>query len=394
MSAEYRPLIEKAVLDEAAFIRATFTGLVPTAEEPWKKVTLRTVEIRGVPHVQFSYFDERRCIAKNYRGPELYAALTQLLDWPVRNVSLDTTAESIQVTVAVNGKVAIRRQPAKAVEAVRAHDRKKSLLLPDGEPNAYLQAIGFMTKDGQIRADKQRKFKQTNEFLKFLDQTGELEKLDERPIHVVDFGCGNAYLTFAVYHFLNSVKQIPTRVTGIDTREDLLANHRQTAADLGWADFSFLAQRIEEYVPDSPPTIAIALHACDTATDDALAMAIRHGSKIILSVPCCHHHLQAQLSAAAPPAEMAAAMQHGILLERMGDILTDAFRAQILRMHGYETDVIQFVSAEHTAKNVLIRAVLRSGSPSPRVAEEYAAMKAFWGVTPYLEKLISAAAVV
>ena len=245
-----------------------------------------------------------------------------------------------------------------------------------------------MTEDGKIRADRQKKFKQTNEFLKLIQQTGELEKFNKEQIEVVDFGCGNAYLTFAVYHYLNTILARPAHLVGIDVRGELLAKHRQTAESLGWDKIEFQELTIADYVPQTPPDIVLALHACDTATDEALAQGIVHQSQVIISVPCCHHNLQVQLEKASTPEPFRPVARHGILAERMGDVLTDAFRALILRIMGYQTDVIQFVTAEHTAKNLMIRAVNANLPVTPALLQEYAAMKAYWQVTPHLETLL------
>jgi SAM-dependent methyltransferase len=208
------------------------------------------------------------------------------------------------------------------------------------------------------------------------------------PLHVVDLGCGSAHLTFSVYYYLNSILGIPTHLTGVDIKDNLLVKHRTIADQLGWKDVNFITSRILDYQPHSSPNIVIALHACDTATDEALAQAVRWNSPLILSAPCCHHHLQTQLAAANTPLEFAPILRHGILFERWGDILTDSFRALILRLMGYRAEVIEFIDRQHTAKNLLLRArqVHLPGLPEYRL--EYQALKNQWKVTPYLETLL------
>ncbi len=249
------------------------------------------------------------------------------------------------------------------------------------------------TADGRIRANQQRKFRQINEFLRLIDETGEIDKVTSRPLRVVDLGCGSAALTFATYHYLTAVKGRAVSMTGVDTKAHLMERHAATAAQLGWDGLRFAAARISDYRPDAPADVVLALHACDTATDEALARAIRWRSRLIFSAPCCHHHLQAQLAAAETPSPFRPVLRHGILRERLGDALTDALRAHILRLLGYRAEVLEFVAVEHTPKNLMIRAVHTGAPPTAALVAEYQALKAYWGVTPYLETCSASAAV-
>lgn len=245
-----------------------------------------------------------------------------------------------------------------------------------------------MAKNGKIKANMQSKYRQINEFLKLIDETLEPKKLDKSSFSVVDFGCGNAYLTFATYHYLTHILEIPTHLIGVDVKTDLLQKHIEHSRTLGWTNLSFQSVKIEDFEPARPVDIVLALHACDTATDEAIAQGIRMQSQFIFSAPCCHHHLQQQLDQQPLPLEFRSVLRHGILKEHLGDILTDAFRASILRMMGYKTDVVQFVSAEHTPKNLMIRAVKSVSPVNPKFVQEYKDLKNFWKVTPYLEHLL------
>ncbi len=388
--SDYHTIISEAILGESALVRAVFSGCQKGATLPYIRVILRPVSVKNQKFIQFAYFDAQKCITKNYRDAELSEQLAVLLELPFRNFHVVTAVEEIQVQITKDGKPLVHRKKSAPIAEPIAltHDRQKEFLLPEGKPDPYLQAIGFMTEDGKIRADKQKKFKQTNEFLKLIHQTGELEKFEKPQIEVVDFGCGNAYLTFAVYHYLNHILNRPAHLVGIDLRGELLAKHKQTAESLGWTNIEFAEMSIADYAPPTPPDIVLALHACDTATDEALAQGIHHRSQVIISVPCCHHNLQVQLEKAPTPEPFRPISRHGILAERMGDVLTDAFRALILRIMGYQTDVMQFVTAEHTAKNLMIRAVRADLAPTSALLQEYAAMKSYWNVTPHLETLL------
>jgi len=390
MVVDYKELIRQRIMNERDFMRATFSGHQQKTSVPWIRVVLRPVLVKEERLVQFCFFDAQKGITKNYSGAEVSRHLDELLKQPFKDYHVATISEDVQVTISKKGKALIKRSKVqRSPEALNfSHDRQKKLALSRTRPDPYLQAVGIMTADGKIKAGKQKKFKQLNEFLKLIHQTMDSEKLDQPFLNIVDYGCGNAYLTFAVYHYLNHVLGIPTRLTGVDVRPEPLAAHIEKVQSLGWTDLKFEASAIRDFKPATPPDITLALHACDTATDEALAEGIRHRSKMIFSVPCCHHNLQEQLSKQKSPAVFRSVLRHGILKERLGDVLTDNFRALVLRLMGYQTEVLQFVSAEHTAKNIMIRAVRNDTMPGPQLAREYQDLKDYWNVTPYLESLL------
>jgi SAM-dependent methyltransferase len=390
VTTDYQQLIREHILNEEDFIKATFSGKHQDKTVPWLRVVVRPVLVRGQRHLQFSYFDAKKDITKNYRGDESAEKLEELLVLGFRNVHIQTAKREIAITLSSKGKPLIRStRPAHQLAEVNlSHDRQKNVLLTAGDAAPFLKEAGIMTREGKIRADMQGKFRQINEFLRLVQQTGALEKFDHAPLHVVDCGCGNAYLTFAFYYYLQNVLHIPTQMTGIDVNGELLAKLAQKSASAGWADVAFQTTRIIDFQPAVPPEIVLALHACDTATDEALAQGIRWQSKLIVSVPCCQHHLQEQLDHRPAPSVFRPVERHGILKERLGDILTDAFRALILRIMGYRTDVVEFVSSEHTDKNLMIRAVKSLKAGDPQFVREYKELKDFWKVTPYLEQLL------
>lgn len=390
VTSDYQQLIKDSILNNEDFIKATFSGKPRRQISPWIKVVIRPVLLRGQRHLQFSYFEAKKDITKNYRGDESAEQLAQVLALELRNVHIQTTQGDIAITLSSKGKPLIREtSPAHQLQAINlSHDRQKRKVLTAEDAAPFLKAIGIMTPEGKIKAEKQSKFRQINEFLKRIEQTGLVETFDHKPLHVVDCGCGSADLTFAFYYYLNTLRHIPAHMTGIDVNDELMQRLAEESASRGWSNVAFQATRILDFQPDTPPDIVLALHACDTATDEALAQGIAWRSKLIVSVPCCQHNLQQQLSHQTPHAAFRAIERHGILNERMGDILTDAFRALILRIMGYQTDVVEFVSSEHTAKNVMIRAVKALSIGDPQFVREYQDVKAFWKVTPYLEQLL------
>jgi SAM-dependent methyltransferase len=338
-------------------------------------------------HVQFSYFSQKQDITKNYSGSEIEAQLDEVLALPLQSIAVQSTSGEKLFQITKKGKAILHKSKASpAVEAPNlAHDASKQLAFPAGRPDAFLQATGVMDEQGHVRPSMHDKFTQINEFLKLLEHTGELESVPDRSLEILDCGCGSAYLSFAAYHYLNDVRKIPARLVGIDFNETLIQKDSAESMQLGFAQACFKRSTIIDYQPEIAPDIVLALHACDTATDEALYQGIVHEARLILCAPCCHHHLQEQLHAVAP---LGAIFHDGILKHRLGDILTDTFRALILRILGYRADVVEFVAPEHTDKNLMIRAVHREQGVNASAVREYLELKQFWGVTPYLETLL------
>lgn len=396
--ADYQQQVIDAIGAGDRFVRATFSGKAGALEPPWVKVTIRPVVIKGALYAQFAYYDAKKSVVKNFSGAEIAAESARLLAMPFKNIRVESSDASLQVQVSGTGKALVQRgkPPNPQQPSDLAHDRRKRLTLPAGQADAFLREVGIMTSDGAVRADRQRKFRQINEFLKLVGEA--IEHAGGAPaftapdgtLSIVDCGCGNAYLTFAAYHYFADVLAVPTRLTGVDVNGELLAAHAEKIRRLGWTGLTFVTSPIIDYSPPAPPSIVLALHACDTATDEALAQAIRWQSASIFCAPCCHHHLQQQLSGRKVAEPLRPLLRHAVLGERLGDILTDTFRSLILRVMGYQTEIVEFVSSEHTAKNLLIRAVKRHQPGDPAALQEYRALKALWQVTPHLEELLSA----
>lgn len=389
MEQDYKKQVQERILANESFVRAVFSGQQKGSSLQWGKVVVRPVEIKGALNLQVSYFDEKKDITRNYPLAESAAQVEELLALPFRNIFVENSTGSLQVNISKKGKALVNEVKATLPSLPDiSHDRQKNRLLTAENAEPFLKAVGIMTQDGKIRADMQRKFKQINEFLRLVDETDSFVHFNGQPLHVVDFGCGNAYLTFAIYYYLHDILKLDAHVTGVDIKADLIERHQEKAKTLRWDQLTFQVRHIEDFQPATNPDVVLALHACDTATDDALAQGIRWGSKLIVCAPCCQHELQQQMSQVPMPTALLPIFQHGILFERVGDILTDTFRATILRIMGYRTDVTQFVPIEHTAKNLMIRAVKTSPAGNARWIEEYRNLKEFWHVTPYLERLL------
>jgi SAM-dependent methyltransferase len=282
------------------------------------------------------------------------------------------------------------------VEPQRRHDRAKPRLLPEDDP--ALVAVGISDENGRVRPSRQAKYRQVEEFLRSLGpalddafSSGRLRTPSpEAPLRVVDLGCGNAYLTFAAHSYLTRVRDLPVHMVGVDVKEQSYRHSTEIAEGLGIADsIGFVQGDIGSVTLDEAPDVVLALHACDTATDDALARAVLWNASLVLAAPCCHHDVAAQLRRAPTPAPYALLTRHGILRERFADTLTDALRASVLRLLGYRVDVIEFVESQHTPRNTLLRATRTGAAASAAVREEFEDLVRTWNVQPRLAELLA-----
>jgi SAM-dependent methyltransferase len=392
--AALRPLL----LDEKSLVRAVAAGRRRNERPRWERVELRPVDLKSGRRLQIVTSGSGAPVTRNEDyGPAAEQAVDELLADSFGNWHVQTTTETLQLRVTKKGAAQLHRAPNVDSQHT-GHDREKPHLIDPGDPLFTVLGAG---------ASKRR---QVDAFLRVLAAAVDDADLPtDRPLRVVDLGCGNAYLTFAAYRYLSERGDVD--LVGIDLREEARVRNTAIAADLGWSDHvRFEAGAIQDTTPhpayarddrrryphgSSETTgekrvvdVVLALHACDTATDDALAQAVRWETPLVLAAPCCHHDLQRQLRSTTPPEPYGLLTQHSILRERFGDALTDAFRAALLRRVGYRADVIQFVDAEYTPRNTMIRAVRRAGPPDRDARGEYDEMVRAWGVTPYLQTLL------
>lgn len=257
-----------------------------------------------------------------------------------------------------------KRQDATAVVTPREHNRKKRYLLEEGIPVPFLVDLGVMTKEGTVVKARYDKFRQINRFLEFVeDILPALPK--QREITILDFGCGKSYLTFALYHYLYTVKGYEVRIVGLDLKKDVIAHCNRLAKEYGYEKLEFLCGDIADYTGMDAVDMVVTLHACDTATDYALYKAIRWGAAVVLSVPCCQHEWNRQMEC-EPLQEF---LKYGIVRERMSALMTDAFRANVMEACGYKTQLLEFIDMEHTPKNILLRAVKKEKIEQGELAE-------------------------
>jgi SAM-dependent methyltransferase len=351
-----------------------------------RKAVLRPVEVRGERRLQVVTFDERRSTTTNVdHGDD--ALVIDLLRAPFRNVVVELADEVLEGRVTKKGKLVSsrgRRAPAgdPAPDHLR-HDREKDRLVKQDAP--FLLTLGVATAEGRVKPTAQAKYRQIDEFVRLLDAS---LPADAATLRVVDVGCGNAYVTFAAFHHLTFTRGIDAVVVGVDRNAELVERNRHRAAQLGWSErLRFEVGDIATFTPDVPPDVVIALHACDTASDYALAAYVRWGSALALVAPCCHHHLHAQLQPQHLAAADALLLRHGVLRQQLGDTLTDTTRAAILRLLGHEVDVVEFVAPEFTPKNTMLRARNRRLPVTDELRAAYDELVTRYRVRPFLADL-------
>lgn len=272
-----------------------------------------------------------------------------------KNALVETQSFTANVLVSKKGTITIKKKmnaSAKQPKISLSHNRKKKYILEEGIPVPFLIDLGVMTQNGSIVNAHYDKFRQINRFLEYIEDI--LPSLPTgRELRILDFGCGKSYLTFAIYYYLKVLKGYPVRITGLDLKEDVIRHCNELAVKYGYDKLEFLCGDIAYYDGCSQVDMVVTLHACDTATDYALAKAVGWGAKVILSVPCCRHELNKQMKNDL----LSPVLHYGILKERMAALITDGLRAQILEANGYRTQILEFIDMAHTPKNLLIRAV-------------------------------------
>lgn len=318
-----------------------------------KKVIVRPVQLKNEIFYQKSSYEEKKVFHENLTADECKAQMLDLVK-EFKQVELLTETERLTGLVSKKGKatVKIKQTGCACQERDLSHNRKKEYLIPEGTPIPYLVDLGVMTKEGKIVHSRYDKYRQINRFLEFIeDILVNLPK--DRPVRILDFGCGKSYLTFAMYEYLHERKGYQVEMIGLDLKEDVMEHCSQLAEKYGYENLHFYTGDIANYEDDKPIDMVVTLHACDTATDYALEKAVRWGAKVILSVPCCQHELNRRITCD----DLAPIMDYGLLKERFAALLTDGLRAKLLEEQGYQVQILEFIDMEHTPKNILIRAV-------------------------------------
>lgn len=372
-----REFLEEQINEQ--LIQAVLSGR-RTGEGP-SKVKLRPVELKGKLCYQASMTEGPKVYHKNFTREEMMDYLETAMD---EFCQLQITGRNTDGSILISkkGKATVKTRKHATTEPVpiAPHNRVKQYIIKEGTMVPFMVDLGVMTREGKVVASRYDKFRQINRFLEFIrDIIPKLPK--DREITILDFGCGKSYLTFAMYYYLRELEHLDVRIIGLDLKEDVIRHCSELAQSYGYEKLKFCQGDIAGFEGVSSVDMVVTLHACDTATDFALAKAVEWGAQVILSVPCCQHEVNRQIRNDI----LQPVLHYGILKERIAALITDGLRAELLESKGYETQLLEFIDMEHTPKNILIRAV-RTGKFKER--ESFAGTMKALHVTPTLDRLL------
>ena len=371
-------------------LSATFSKPAPSAAEvlgkDYKKIKIRIENSSGKTGYFAEMFTEKQVFHRHLTVEELEDFVKAHAGTTFRNCVERTDSE--EITILGNKKGKITRICKKLDVPAGVQDvQEKNYIIKEGVPVPFMVVLGVMTSEGKVVASRYSKFRQINRFLEFVDDVLPYVVNEGQPVRIADFGCGKSYLTFAVHYFLTEIKHVPCQIEGLDLKEDVIDFCNQTAGKLGLENLNFRVGNISDYSGESNPDIVMTLHACDTATDFALEYAVSHNAKAILSVPCCQHQINTQITQnrkgkiKQPDSQLEPILKHGLLREKFSSLLTDALRAEWLEQQGYKVQLLEFIDEEHTPKNILIRAVKKEKAGTkecPEIIKELQIAPELW----------------
>lgn len=371
------------VFTSQKLVSIALTGPRLHSPEEAGHIFVKPVQLKGEIRYQFAFHYARKVMHRNLNAEEAQDQIAALLEGIFRQADIRTETTDYKIIVNRKREVVIHAKPIAVPRAADlSHDRKKRYLLPEDQPVDFLVRLGVMSADGRVIAAKHDKYRQINRFLEMVADAAETLPAKGR-LNVVDFGCGKSYLTFALHYYLHSLLKRDVSIVGLDLKSDVVEQCNAIAEDLKCEDLRFVVGDVAGYESTEKVDMVVSLHACDTATDDALAKAVKWEAHAILSAPCCQHELFKKLSNET----LNPLLKHGILKERAAALVTDSLRAMALELAGYSVQILEFIDLENTPKNVLIRAVKQSKRPDrARLLREYREFRDFWHVEPYLEE--------
>lgn len=328
----------------------------------YKKIKIKIENADGKTGYFGEFFTEKQVFHRHFSETELDEFVKEHAGKTFKNCVERTDSEEITILANKKGKITKIVKKLDDVPAVTA-ETSKNYIIQEGLPVPFLVVLGVMTPQGKVVASRYSKFRQINRFLEFVDDVLPSVVTEGEPVRIADFGCGKSYLTFAVHYFLTEIKKIPCQIEGLDLKKDVIDFCNQTAQKLGLENLIFRVGNISDYSGTADPDIVMTLHACDTATDFALEYAVSRNAKAILSVPCCQHQINTELTnnrkgkIKQDDSALEPILKHGLLREKFSSLLTDALRGEWLEQQGYRVQMLEFIDEEHTPKNILIRAV-------------------------------------
>ncbi|MCY2979182.1 MAG: SAM-dependent methyltransferase [Planctomycetota bacterium] len=380
---ELTELLANAAANKA-LVKATFSS-PRSPQSIFLRVAVRPIDVRGGSMLQFTSQTATQEFHKNLSLDEAANELVRLATKDFKNTHFTTDSASFEARFSKKGKCFLSKKPIATTTLTfpleHPHNQLRNHLIPEGTPCPFLVETGIMSKTGIVLASHSRKFRQINRFLEFIHDIAESLPSD-RTIRVIDFGCGKSYLTFATHYLLTTILKRDVEIIGLDRREDVVKTCSTIVERLGIQNLRFTVGDIASYVSNANVDMVISLHACDTATDEAIAQAIRWQSKAILAVPCCQHELNSHLSSSA----LAPLTSFGISKERFASLATDSMRVALLNAVGYQTQLLEFIETEHTPKNLLIRSVRNqeylATDAKTRSSSDVGTLRALLGIPP------------
>lgn len=358
---EFLTLLQTALTNHTC-IRMVLSKPTTVSDETPRKITIRPVQIKGRMLYQWTHSFTRKETHLNLDSDQTIAGIRQQLGPDFHNLNLTTTDGDTEIRQLTPGKWKFKHKPSQPREmAIIEHNIPKNYLIPEGVPCPFLQEIGVMNAQGKVLQAKYPKFRQINRYLEFVNDI-----LPHLPttgkIRIVDDGCGKSYLTFALHDLLTRIHKREVEMIGLDLRPDVIAECKRVVQKLKLTGLEFHNSSIATFDLAGEVDLAVSLHACDTATDDAIMQAVKWNAKVIMAVPCCQHEF---FQKGAKVDGFQQFHRHGILQERFCALATDAYRAMALEVMGYDTQVMEFIDMEHTPKNLLIRSIKRKSNWSP-----------------------------
>ncbi len=355
----------------------------------YSKVTIKPISSKDEPLYQAEYTFEKKVTHTNFPATSGAEFCLALIENDFKQANIFTNTRDIQILASKPENPKISENSATMTCQNFNHNRVKNYIIPDGVPCDFLIRLGVMDSSGKVFQKHYGKFRQINRYLEIVDDVFPYlsgKRMDsEKPLRIIDFGCGKAYLTFAIYHYLKIIKGLKVEIIGLDLKSDVINFCNQVASDLGYSELKFLRGDIADYTNDYADMV-VTLHACDTATDYALINAVTWNTKVILSVPCCQHELFKQIKNSIHQPML----KHGILKDRLTEYLTDGLRGLKLESKGYDVSMIEFTSLEHTARNIMIKAVKRfdaDGTRAAKAQKQYEELRDFYQVNPTIDVL-------
>ena len=338
-------------------IDMVISGQKNKSEDKAVKVRIRPVILKNEIEYQVSEFVGRKVLHSNHSAADVKKKIIDYMTEDFKQAQINMTDAAATILSSKSKTLTCKYKKAGQLKAQRdlSHNRTKKYIIQEGKPVAFMIDLGVMGQDGKIIRTRYDKFRQINRFLEYIEDI--LPKLDkQRELTIIDFGCGKSYLTFAMYYYLKELKGYNIRIIGLDLKADVIEHCNELRTRYGYDKLDFYVGDIATYKDVDKVDMVVTLHACDTATDYALAKAVKWGAEVILSVPCCQHEANRTIKSDI----LSPVMDYGILKERMAAIVTDAARAKLLTANGYDTQILEFIDMEHTPKNLLIRAVKSS----------------------------------